>query len=290
MLRWVLRIALLSFTAHLLSLTDLTQRVVRSWRCVAGRGGVGASHCCRWCWHRNRLSCTESGHTITRHGPFVISFGGSPSAAVVALFFPNSPAFKMIKNGHHHHQVITAAGKDAGTTAGAAVCSPEKRRRRIRVWCDGWWVPDDWGVMKMLQRRCSSFASSTFEWMYQPDTYCPTGTGLLQVAELRQDRCFNSPVTHTKLLIQYSLSVILPFRVLMAKHITTSVQKLPASHYFSFLVSVFHLSAVDTLLHNIRADLHWSLQFIMTHWHVEEASHLWPAPSSNAHTGCDILF
>lgn len=48
----------------------------------------------------------------------------------------------MIKNGHHHnhHQVNTAAGKDAGTTPGATACSPEKRRRRIRVWCDGWWV------------------------------------------------------------------------------------------------------------------------------------------------------
>lgn len=96
----------------------------------------------------------------------------------------NSPRFKMIKNGHHHqHQGSTAAGTDAGMTPGAAAYSPEKRRRRVRVWCDGWWVPYDWPWYE----NAVPLWLIVIEHAWMNVTYSTNWTGLLRVAELAQD-------------------------------------------------------------------------------------------------------
>lgn len=110
----------------------------------------------------------------------------------------------MIKNGHHHqHQGGTAAGKDAVMTPGAAACSPEKRRRRIRVWCDGWWVPYDW--------PCDGDATTLLlivciEHVWMNVTHCTNGTGLLQVAELMQD---SSPLILQGYALNFKLDIVL---------------------------------------------------------------------------------
>lgn len=76
----------------------------------------------------------------TVHAPDTCAKAISPSGS--PCLHPKAPTEtpRMIKNGHHHHQVNAGAVKDAAATPGAAACSPEKRRRKIRVWCDGWWV------------------------------------------------------------------------------------------------------------------------------------------------------
>lgn len=184
-------------------------------RCVAGGGGVGAPHycCCRCCrrrccWHRNRLSCTKKG-AHNRHGPLTISFSGRAPLSLRLHFEKSLSSSKMIKNGHHHHQVNTAAGKDAGATPGAAACSPEKRRRRIRVWCDGWWVTCRviGRVVKMPQRLLL-IVCGEHVWM---SVSAAAGTGLLQVAELSHTGLLLHPEICTKLLIQHSLVHILPW-------------------------------------------------------------------------------
>lgn len=174
----------------------------------------------------------------------------------------------MIKNGHHHPQVNTAAAKDAGSSPGAAAasaaaaaaaaaaCSPEKRRRRIRVWCDGWWVSDADAVEILFLLAVV--------WMHVSPA-APTGLACCTTAAPlhppHRDR------SCTELLTGYSAGSGL------LRHLSAAGRELLGVLYFFLTEVLEHLSVSlstsverEALLHNnIRTDLDWSLQIVITH-------------------------